>query len=704
MKIREKIYDIIKSERDNPLMPEELAQRLGLNKGDYGMFLSVIKDLERDNLIFETKKGKLVAAEDYSVYLGVLQGSGQDFSYFIPDDKDKDDIYIAGNKLNGAIHKDRVLVKKLIEKRDGKSPEGEVLEIVEREQDKLIGTFQENKKFGFVILDDKKYGFDVFVASGNINGAKNKDKVVVKLLKVPTKGKKNPEGVITEIIGHKDDPGIDIYSIAKQYNFPYKFPKKVLDQADKIPSDVSDKDKKNRLDFRNLFTVTIDGADAKDFDDAISIEKEDDDYILYVHIADVSHYVKKGTALDKEAYNRGTSIYLLDRVVPMLPKKLSNGLCSLNPKLDRLTLTVKMRISKTGKVKDYKFYESLINSDYRLVYDDVSDYLEGKNNPYHDKLLTDKLELMKELQEIRNKKRQDRGAIDFDIAESQVILDEKSKVVDVKKAEIRIANQIIEEFMLVCNETVASHFGFMDYPFMYRVHDEPDSEKVAAFKKVIANFGYHLKGSSLHAKDYQNLLKDIKDKPEAVMVSSLLLRSMQKAKYSENPSSHFGLAAIFYTHFTSPIRRYPDLFIHRIVKDFINHRPSTNNEKAFREYIGKIAERSSNTERRAEEAEREVVDMKCAEYMQDHIGEYYDGLVSGLTNFGIFVQLDNTIEGLVQFQTMIDDYYVFDSDKYVVYGERSKRKYTMGQAVRIKVVNSDKDKREIDFELVDNER
>ncbi|MDY6064777.1 MAG: ribonuclease R [Finegoldia sp.] len=704
MKIREKIYQAIRSQYSNPLKAEDLAKFLGISRGDYPMFLSVIKDLENENLILETKKGKLVASEDYSVYLGVLQGSGQDFSYFIPDDKKVKDIYIAPNKLNGAIHKDRVLVKKIKEATNEKSPEGEVLKVVERGRDKLVGTFQENKKFGFVILDDKKYGFDVFVPAGNVNGARNKDKVLVKLLKVPAKGKKHPEGVITEVIGHKDDPGIDIYSIAKQYNFPYKFPKKVIEQVDKIPDDLTNKDRKNRIDFRDLFTVTIDGADAKDFDDAISIEKDGDEYILYVHIADVTHYVEKGSALDKEAYNRGTSIYLLDRVVPMLPKKLSNGLCSLNPNVDRLAVTVRMQIGKTGKVKDYKFYESIINSNYRLVYDDVSDYLEGKNNIYTDGFLTEKLDIMKDLQALRKKKRQERGSIDFDIAETQVVLDENSRAIDVKKADRRIANEIIEEFMLICNETVAGHFGFMDYPFIYRVHDKPDQEKVAVFRNILANFGYHFKGSTLHAKDYQNLLEDIKGKPEAAMISSLLLRSMQKAKYSEEPGIHFGLAAMFYTHFTSPIRRYPDLFIHRIVKDFINHRESTNNEAVFRDYIAKVAENCSNTERRAEQAEREVVDMKCAEYMEDHVGEIFDGLVSGLTNFGIFVELDNTIEGLVQFQSMIDDYYVFDPDKYVVYGERSKRRYMVGQSVRVKVVNSDKDKREIDFELVEDER
>ncbi|MDU2709496.1 MAG: VacB/RNase II family 3'-5' exoribonuclease, partial [Finegoldia magna] len=417
-------------------------------------------------------------------------------------------------------------------------------------------------------------------------------------------------------------------------------------------------------------------------------------------IADVSHYVRKNTALDKEAFRRGTSVYMLDRVIPMLPIELSNGICSLNPNEDRLCLTVKMEISPTGKTLDYKFYESVINSDYRLVYKNVSDFLEDIENPYDDEKLTDNLLLMKELYEILSVRRKNRGSIDFDFPETKIILDENSKVVDVTKDERRIGNKLIEEFMLITNETVASHFGYLDRPFLYRVHEEPDEEKVNTFKRILSNFGYHLKGKNLYSKDYQRILNELDGKPEKPLLSSLLLRSMQKAEYSENPSIHFGLASMFYTHFTSPIRRYPDLFIHRIVKNFINHKPDTNNEKEFMKYIKDIAKQCSATERRAEEAEREAIDMKSAEYMQQHIDEEFEGIISSLTNFGIFVQLDNTIEGLVQFQSMIDDYYVFDDKNYTVYGERTKKSYHIGQKVRVKVINSEKDKRQIDFEFV----
>ena len=700
MKIKQKVLNIVNSNDYIPLTFDELSSRLNIEKKDKKIFHKIINELQKDKKILLDKNSNIIPITEQKAYPGTIQGSGSDFCYFIPDDESIDDIFIAKKDLNGAIHKDKVLVTITVDKKPNRSPEGKVLQILSRETKKLVGTFDEAKGYGFVILDDKKYGFDVFVQSGNKNGAKNNDKVVVKLIKTPSIKHKNPEGVIVEVLGGKDDPGIDIYSISKTFKLPYEFPKKVKEQAKEIEQHVDESEKKSRMDFRDLFTVTIDGSDAKDFDDAISISKKGDNFILYVHIADVSHYVRKNTALDKEAFRRGTSVYMLDRVIPMLPIELSNGICSLNPNEDRLCLTVKMEISPTGKTLDYKFYESVINSDYRLVYKNVSDFLEDIENPYDDEKLTDNLLLMKELYEILSVRRKNRGSIDFDFPETKIILDENSKVVDVTKDERRIGNKLIEEFMLITNETVASHFGYLDRPFLYRVHEEPDEEKVNTFKRILSNFGYHLKGKNLYSKDYQRILNELDGKPEKPLLSSLLLRSMQKAEYSQNPSIHFGLASMFYTHFTSPIRRYPDLFIHRIVKNFINHKPDTNNEKEFMKYIKDIAKQCSATERRAEEAEREAIDMKSAEYMQQHIDEEFEGIISSLTKFGIFVQLDNTIEGLVQFQSMIDDYYVFDDKNYTVYGERTKKSYHIGQKVRVKVINSDKDKRQIDFEFV----
>ncbi len=700
MKIKQKVLNIVNSNDYIPLTFDELSSRLNIEKKDKKIFHKIINELQKDKKILLDKNSNIIPITEQKAYPGTIQGSGSDFCYFIPDDENVDDIFIAKKDLNGAIHKDKVLVTITVEKKTNRSPEGKVLQILSRETKKLVGTFDEAKGYGFVILDDKKYGFDVFVQSGNKNGAKNNDKVVVKLIKTPSKKHKNPEGVIVEVLGGKDEPGIDIYSIAKTFKLSYEFPKKVKQQAKEIEQHVDESEKKSRIDFRDLFTVTIDGSDAKDFDDAISITKKGENFILYVHIADVSHYVKKNTALDKEAFRRGTSVYMLDRAIPMLPVELSNGICSLNPNEDRLCLTVKMEISPTGKTLDYKFYESVINSDYRLVYKNVSDFLEDIDNPYEDKKLTDNLLLMKDLYEILSARRKKRGSIDFDFPETKIILDENSKVIDVTKDERRIGNKLIEEFMLITNETVASHFGYLDRPFLYRVHEEPDEEKVNTFKRILSNFGYHLKGKNLYSKDYQRILNELDGKPEKPLLASLLLRSMQKAEYSENPSIHFGLASMFYTHFTSPIRRYPDLFIHRIVKNFINHKPDTNNEKEFMKYIKDIAKQCSATERRAEEAEREAIDMKSAEYMQQHIDEEFEGIISSLTKFGIFVQLDNTIEGLVQFQSMIDDYYVFDEKNYTVYGERTKKSYHIGQKVRVRVINSDKDKRQIDFEFV----
>ncbi len=415
----------------------------------------------------------------------------------------------------------------------------------------------------------------------------------------------------------------------------------------------------------------------------------------------MSHYVEKGTALDKEAYRRGNSVYLLDRVIPMLPFELSNGICSLNPDVERLALTVKMVINTKGKVIDYKFQETIVRSNHRLIYTNVSDYLEGKYS-YGDEVLEEKLSIMKELFEVLAAKRQKRGSIDFDFTEVKILMNKEGTIKDIVPAERRIGNRLIEEFMLVTNETVATHYGFLEQPFMYRVHSDPDEEKVEAFRKFIYNFGYSIKGKDIHSKDFQVLLNEAKGKPEEILIQNLLLRSMQKAEYSEEPDKHFGLSTLFYSHFTSPIRRYPDLFIHRIVKNSIHHRPDTKNERAFIEYIAEVAEHCSITERKADEAEREVNDMKMAEFMEDHIGEVFDGIISSVTGFGIFVQLPNTIEGMVQYADLKDDYYQFDSTKYQAVGERSHKVYRIGQPVKVKVTDASKDRREIDFIFVEN--
>ncbi|QQK07770.1 ribonuclease R [Miniphocaeibacter halophilus] len=699
MNIKNNIVNYISSNNYKPMTKEELALEFNIGIKEYRDFFKILKDLEKEGLLYRTKREKYVLTSSEGLYKGTLQGNKAGFAYFIEENKSISDVFISKDSLNGGKHKDRVLIRILVDEKESRSAEGEVVKIIEESKTPIVGTYKDSKQFGFVIPDDSKYGFDIFIAKRDKNGAKNNDKVVIKL-KDTVKNGKSPEGIITSVLGNKNEKGVDISSIALEFQLPYEFSNKLLEKADKVPQKVSKEEIKKRKDFRDLFTVTIDGEDAKDFDDAVSIDKKGDNYILYVHIADVAHYVAKGSALDREAYKRGNSVYLLDRVIPMLPKQLSNGICSLNPNVDRLTITCKMEINPKGKVVDYKFFESVVNSDYRLVYEKVSDILENKSDYYNDDYLNNKLRIMAELFEILKDKRKNRGSIDFNFVESKIILDENGKAVDVVKEERRVANRIIEEFMIVTNETVGAHFGYMEEPFIYRVHIEPSKEKVLQFKNIIKKFGYFLKGQDIYSKDFQKILEDVKGKPEEMLVSTLLLRSLSKAEYSLEPDIHFGLSSMFYSHFTSPIRRYPDLFIHRILKNFIHNKPNTKNIKAYLEMIDEVAHHCSITERRAEEAEYEVNDMKMAEYMEQHIGEEFEGIISSLTNFGIFVQLNNGIEGLVQYAQMKDDYYTFNQESYIVVGETRNKMYNLGQQVTVKVIDASSSRRQIDFEFI----
>lgn len=699
MNIKNKIMEYISSNDYKPMTKEELALKFNIDTEDFRIFFSLLKELEKEGKLLLSKRDKYFLPSQNNIFKGVLQGNKSGFAYFIEENKSIKDVYISRENLKGAKHKDTVLIEIIREESSKKSAEGEVVKIIEQGESTIIGTYRDSKNFGFVIPDDSRYGFDIFISKGDRNDAKNNDKVVTRLKKSKSEGR-NPEGVIISKIGNKDSKGVDITSIALEFQLPYEFSKKILDKAELIPKKVSKEETKKRKDFRDLFTVTIDGEDAKDFDDAISIDKKDDDYILYVHIADVAHYVSKGTAIDKEAYRRGNSVYLLDRVLPMLPKELSNGICSLNPNVDRLTMTCMMTINKRGKVVDYKFYESIINSDFRLVYDNVSDILEGEGDIYNSEYLNEKLHTMEELFNILSEKRKNRGSIDFNFIEPKIILDNKGKAVNIVEEKRRVANRIIEEFMLVTNETVGSHFGYMEEPFLYRIHIEPSKEKIEEFRNTIKKFGYNLKGKEIYSKDFQKILEDVKGKPEETLISTLLLRSFSKAEYSLEPEIHFGLSSMFYCHFTSPIRRYPDLFIHRILKNWIHGIPNTKNMKSYLNMITEVADHCSRTERRAEEAEYEVIDMKMAEYMEEHIGEVYSGIISSLTNFGIFVQLENGIEGLVQFNQMNDDYYKFLEESYIVVGESRNKIYSLGQKVKVEVLNASSVRRQIDFKFV----
>lgn len=632
---------------------------------------------------------------------GKLRINKSGFGFVIPELEGYDDIFIAKKDLKSALDDDTVMVKITKEKTGDYKAEGKIIEVIDRSDKPLIGRFEKvkGKGYGFVILDGK-YSYDIFIEANKINGAKDKDKVVVEITEYK-KGDKNPRGRIKEVLGKVDDVGIEVLAIAKKYELPTAFSTETLEYAKSLPNELSQKDYEGRMDFRDLFTVTIDGADAKDFDDAISIDKKEDTYILYVHIADVSNYVKEKSAINRDAYNRGNSVYLLDRVIPMLPFELSNNLCSLNPHVDRLTMTVRMEINSKGKVIDYDFYESVINSDYRLVYDDVSDYLEGKAHIYKDNVLMKKLTEFKELHEILAKRREEAGDIDFNFKETKLVLDELGKPIEVGIEQRRVANMLIESFMVVTNEVVGKHFANKDISFVYRVHEKPTAEKEAEFRKMIAKFGFVIKTRDLKPKDYQNILKEAEGSKYEFIINNLMLRSLTKADYRREPNIHFGLATENYSHFTAPIRRYSDLIIHRIMKNSLKgiFKQETRN---YQKKLDEACLHISQTERLAEEAEREVVDLKKCEYMLDKVGNRYKGVISSLTGFGFFVELDNTVEGLIHFREMTDDYYEFNEDQYAIVGQGSGRKFELGQVVEIEVARVNTELREIDFRLVVN--
>lgn len=632
---------------------------------------------------------------------GKVKLNRKGFGFFIADDENVEDIFISRASLNRALDNDRVRIKVTKEAEKDHKAEGEVVEILERNKEVLIGDFQKVKKYGFVILDGKYSNYDIFIPSEHVNKAKNNDKVVVEILYFDKKDK-NPTGKIVEVLGNMNDTGIEILAIAKKFDLPDEFSHETLEYANSLPKKPSKEEMKNRKDFSNLFTVTIDGADAKDFDDAISIEKDGEEYILYVHIADVAHYVTENRKINDDAYERGNSVYLLDRVIPMIPESLSNGLCSLNPNEDRLTLTVKMKIDKKGKVIDYDFYESVINSDYRLIYEDVSNLLENKKSVYKNPELEEKLYLMNELHQILEEKRYSNGALDFDFKESKIILDGYGTPIDVKVAERRVANRLIESFMVLTNEVVGEHFSNIEVPFIYRVHEAPSDEKVMEFRSIIARFGLQIKGDKLYPKDFQKILKEVEGNSLSYTISNIMLRTMKKAEYRREPNIHFGLATENYSHFTAPIRRYSDLVVHRITKASLHN----NYKKVKRSYLkklDKIAEHISETERKADEAERDVDALKKCEYMVDRVGNEYTGIISSITHFGIFVELPNTIEGLIHFRSLNDDFYEFDEENYRVIGNHKKNIYSLGQEVTIRVDKVNIELREIDCSLVREE-
>ncbi|SFN43143.1 ribonuclease R [Proteiniclasticum ruminis] len=701
----EKILAMVSDHQYRPMTIDEMAQVLGFEKQEKKVLRNTVEELLKEGSLLKIKKEKIVLPERYGVYVGRIDVNKRGFG-FVFRGEGKGDIFVPENALKTAMNGDKVQVKLIRENAGTRRAEGEILEVLERKNSKIIGVYEQTKAFGFVSPEDQKLQHDVFISKSNRNFAETGDVVVVEITKWPEKGR-NPEGIILEILGKKGDKGVDILTVVKKFNLPEAFPPKVLSYTDSLSETAEEKEFSKRRDLRGEKIMTIDGADAKDLDDAVSVVKlENGLYKLSVHIADVSHYVRENTPLDKEAFKRATSVYLLDLVIPMLPEKLSNGLCSLNPFEPKLALSCDMIIDGEGKVVEHEIYESVIESKLRATYEDVTKVLQGEMNESLAKYqeFVPMIEDMRDLQRILEKKREKRGAIEFDFPESKIKLDKLGKPVEVSLYPREISNKIIEEFMLVCNETVSEHMFWTHMPFIYRVHEEPDEEKLKAFTEFSYNLGYPVKlYAGVQPKSLQEVLKKVEGKKEEPVLSKLLLRSMMQARYAPENIGHFGLAATYYSHFTSPIRRYPDLMIHRIIKEFLHGKIDEKRVRTLVPIVSEASKQASEMERVAVDAERELDALKKAEFMQQHIGEVFEGIISSVTNFGLFVELPSTIEGLVHITSLYDDYYVYDERYMTLIGERTGKKYALGEKIRVLVANVNLDSREIFFEIEEEE-
>ena len=696
------IYDFICDEFYVPMKIKEIAIMLNVPKEQRRELQQVLDELVCDGKIEVSAKGKYSKAE--GKYLtGIFTAHQRGFGFVTVPGEDED-IFIPEAQVNGAMHLDTVQVAVTKGASSEKRREGSVVKILKRGMEQLVCYYEESKNYGFAVPDNPRFTQDIFIPKEHSMGAVRGHKVVVQITEYGKNGRK-PEGKVVEILGHVNDPGTDIMSIVRGYDLPMEFPAKVLKQAERVPDEVSEADMAGRMDLRDWQTVTIDGEDAKDLDDAITLTKENGKYTLGVHIADVTNYVQEHSALDVEALNRGTSVYLVDRVIPMLPHKLSNGICSLNAGENRLALSCIMTIDEKGNVVDHTIAETVIKVDRRMSYNSVKKILEDKDEAERAKYeeLIPMFELMQELAGILRKKRMSRGSIDFDFPETKIILNEQGKPVDIKPYDRNVATKIIEDFMLIANEIVAQDYFWQELPFVYRTHDNPDGEKIKKLATFINNFGYsiHIGQDEVHPKELQKLLIKIEGTPEEALISRLTHRSMKQAKYTTVSTGHFGLATNYYCHFTSPIRRYPDLQIHRIIKDNLRGRMDAKKIAHYEKILDDVASHSSKTERRAEEAERETDKLKKVEYMSERIGECFEGVISGVTEWGFYVELPNTIEGLVHVTSLKDDYYHYDERSYELIGETTNHRYKLGQKVKVMVEATDKLLRTIDFCVVE---
>lgn len=695
------IYEFICDDLYIPMKAKEMAMVLGVPKDRRQELMEILDALVADGKIEVSSRGKYAKSEGKFI-TGVFSAHPRGFGFVSVDGEDED-IFIGEAQVGGAFHGDTVQVSLLSDGGRGRRREGTITKIIERGTNHIVCTYEKSRTFGFAIPDNPRFGKDIFIPQERAKGAVSGHKVVVELTDFGGEGKK-PEGKIIEILGHINDPGTDILSIVRAYDLPVDFSEKIMNQVERVAGEVSTADMAGRMDVRDWQTVTIDGEDAKDLDDAITLTMEGENYKLGVHIADVSNYVQEHSALDVEALKRGTSVYLVDRVIPMLPHKLSNGICSLNAGEDRLALSCIMTIDAKGNVVDHVIAETVVNVDRRMSYTSVKKILEDKDEAEikEYETLVPMFERMRELAAILRKKRMKRGSIDFDFPETKIILDESGKPVAVMPYERNVATKIIEDFMLIANETVAQDYFWQELPFVYRTHDNPDEEKIRKLATFINNFGYsiHIGQDEVHPKELQKLLQKIDGTPEEALIARLTLRSMKQAKYTTVGTGHFGLATPYYCHFTSPIRRYPDLQIHRIIKDNLRGRMNAKRIEHYERILPEVAKHSSEMERLADEAERETDKLKKVQYMSGHIGEVFPGVISGVTEWGFYVELPNTVEGLVHVTTLTDDYFHYSESTYELIGEATGQRYKLGQKVKVVVAGTDAFMRTIDFRVV----
>lgn len=705
--LRERILEIINNDNYKPMTIDQFKEATEAHESeDFKAMVKVMVSLEDEGWVYRTKKDKYIKVSETNLVKGTLSMHKRGFGFLRPENTELEDIFIPPNAMNGAYEEDTVLVE-VAKDSKGDNQEGTVTSILTRGVTRIVGEYTDNGGYGFVIPDSKKMTSDIFIPKRQNLGAVDGHKVLVEITKFPDGiGGESPEGHVIQILGHKNDPGVDILSIIHQHGINIDFPEEVLNQAEQVPDAISPEEIKERTDLRDELTITIDGADAKDLDDAVSVKTLDNgNYVLTVSIADVSYYIEENSAMDEEAYDRATSVYLVDRVIPMIPHRLSNGICSLNPDVDRLTMSCRMEIDPSGSVVKHNIFQSVIHSDRRMTYDAVNKIVEEEDqaliHEYSDvyPMIEDAVKLAK----ILRTKRERRGAIDFDFNEAKVLVSPDGTPEEVVLRNRGTGEKLIEEFMLAANETVAEHFHWMDVPFIYRVHEDPKEEKLRQFFDFITNFGIVVKGkgNDVHPHALQDIIEEVQGSPEEMVISTMMLRSMQQARYAPESLGHFGLSTEFYTHFTSPIRRYPDLIVHRLIRKYlIEGRTDQKTLNKMESILPEMAEHTSSRERRAQDAERDTDDLKKAQYMQQFVGETYEGVIAGVMNFGMFVELPNTIEGLVHVSSMTDDHYQFNERHMALIGERTAKVFRIGDPVEVTVTDVNIEERLIDFQVV----